>query len=71
MTHLLGVVVVLAAFVLRPVVTPLTLNWVSNVVLAAVIVGDVVLARRARATGAGHGRLNDEGPILVGTGPES
>lgn len=51
-THLVGVVVVLAAFGLRSFVTPLTLNWVSNLVLAAVIVTDVVLARRAapRAT---------------------
>ena len=49
MTHLLGVVAVLAAFGLRPVVTPLTLNWVSNAVLAAVIVGDV----RARAADGG------------------
>ncbi|WP_051275143.1 low temperature requirement protein A [Cellulomonas sp. URHD0024] len=45
-THLLGVVAVLAAFLLRPVVTPLTLNWVSNLLLAAVIAGDVALARR-------------------------
>ncbi len=45
-THLIGVVVVLAAFLLRSVVTPLTLNWVSNAVLAAVIIGDVLLARR-------------------------
>ena len=44
--HLLGVVVALAAFGLRTSVTPLTLSWVSNLVLAAVIVGDVALARR-------------------------
>ncbi|WP_051639902.1 low temperature requirement protein A [Cellulomonas sp. URHE0023] len=45
-THLLGVVAVLGAILLRPVVTPLTLSWLSNLVLAAVIVGDVVVARR-------------------------
>jgi len=48
--HLLGVVVVLGAYLLRGVVTPLTLNWVSNLVLAAVIVGDVVRARHAPGT---------------------
>ena len=45
--HLLGVVVLVAAFALRFVVTPLALNWVSNMVLAAVIVGDVLQARQA------------------------
>jgi len=44
--HLLGVVAALAAYLLRSVVTPLGLSWVSNLVLAAVIAGDVVLARR-------------------------
>jgi len=44
--HLLGVVVALAAFLLRGSLTPLALSWVSNLVLAAVIVGDVALARR-------------------------
>ena len=56
-THLLGVVAALAAFLLRPVVTPLTLSWVSNLVLAAVIVGDVVLARRAASRTSARGRL--------------
>ncbi|WP_426594056.1 low temperature requirement protein A [Cellulomonas sp. McL0617] len=51
-THLLGGAVVLAAFALRFVVTPLTLNWVSNLVLAAVIVGDVLIARRTAARSA-------------------
>ena len=48
-THLVGVVVVLAAFLLRDALTPLALNWASNGVLLAVIVGDVVLSRRGRA----------------------
>ena len=38
---------VLAVFLLRDALTPLALNWVSNAVLLAVIVGDVVLGRRA------------------------
>ncbi|WP_315098784.1 low temperature requirement protein A [uncultured Cellulomonas sp.] len=46
--HLAGVVVVLAVFLMRDSLTPLALNWVSNSVLLAVIVGDVVLARRGR-----------------------
>ncbi|GEK22397.1 low temperature requirement protein A [Cellulomonas xylanilytica] len=46
--HLVGVVVVLAVFLLRDALTPLALNWVTNGVLLAVIVGDVVLARRGR-----------------------
>ena len=48
MAHLVGVVVVLAVFLLRDALTPLALNWVSNGVLLAVIVGDVVLGRRGR-----------------------
>ena len=32
----------------RDALTPLALNWVSNGVLLAVIVGDVVLGRRSR-----------------------
>ncbi len=48
MAHLVGVVVVLAVFLLRDALTPLALNWVTNGVLLAVIVGDVVLARRGR-----------------------
>ena len=48
-THLVGVVVVLAAFLLRDALTPLALNWASNGVLLAVIVCDVVLSRRGRA----------------------
>ena len=35
--------------------TPLTLNWVSNAVVLAVIVGDVVLARTR--TGPGTARV--------------
>ena len=46
--HLVGVVVVLAVFLLRDALTPLALNWVTNGVLLAVIVGDVLLARRGR-----------------------
>jgi low temperature requirement protein LtrA len=44
--HLVGVVVVLGAVSLQDVVSPLALNWLSNAVLLAVIVGDVVRARR-------------------------
>ncbi|MBO3100903.1 low temperature requirement protein A [Cellulomonas fengjieae] len=43
--HLAGVVLVLALFGLRDALTPLGLNWLSNGVLLAVIVGDVVRAR--------------------------
>ena len=46
--HLVGVVVVLGVFLLRDALTPLALNWVSNGVLLAVIVGDVLLDRRRR-----------------------
>jgi low temperature requirement protein LtrA len=46
--HLVGVVVVLGVFLVRDAMTPLALNWVSNGVLLAVIVGDVVVDRRAR-----------------------
>jgi low temperature requirement protein LtrA len=46
--HLVGVVAVLAVFLLRDALTPLALNWVSNGVLLAVIVGDVVVGRRGR-----------------------
>ncbi|WP_456787836.1 low temperature requirement protein A [Cellulomonas sp. P5_C5] len=46
--HLLGVVAVLGVFLLRDAVTPLALNWVTNGVLLAVIVGDVVVGRRGR-----------------------
>lgn len=46
--HLVGVVAVLGVFALRDAASPLALNWVSNAVLLAVIVGDVVLARRGR-----------------------
>nr|WP_246280713.1 low temperature requirement protein A [Cellulomonas humilata] len=44
--HLVGVAAVLAAFALRDSASPLALNWVSNAVLLAVIVGDVILGRR-------------------------
>ena len=50
--HLVGVVVVLAVFLLRDALTPLALNWVSNGVLLAVIVGDVLLDRRRRTATA-------------------
>ncbi|KQR11849.1 low temperature requirement protein A [Cellulomonas sp. Leaf334] len=43
--HLVGVALVLGVFLLRDTMTPLALNWVSNGVLLAVIVGDVVLGR--------------------------
>lgn len=46
--HLVGVVVVLGVFLVRDAMTPLALNWVSNGVLLAVIVGDVVLDRVRR-----------------------
>ena len=46
--HLVGVAAVLGVFALKDTATPLALNWVSNAVLLAVIVGDVVLARRGR-----------------------
>jgi hypothetical protein len=42
------VVLVLGVFLLHDLMTPLALNWVSNGVLLAVIVGDVVLGRRGR-----------------------
>jgi low temperature requirement protein LtrA len=46
--HLVGVLVVLVVFLLHDAMTPLALNWVSNGVLLAVIVGDVVVGRRGR-----------------------
>ncbi|WP_421742405.1 low temperature requirement protein A [Cellulomonas sp.] len=46
--HLVGVVAVLVVFALKDTASPLALNWASNAVLLAVIVGDVVLARRGR-----------------------
>lgn len=46
--HLVGVVVVLGVFLVRDAMTPLALNWVSNGVLLAVIMGDVVLDRVRR-----------------------
>ncbi|KQY46162.1 low temperature requirement protein A [Cellulomonas sp. Root137] len=46
--HLVGVAAVLGVFALKDTASPLALNWVSNAVLLAVIVGDVVLARRGR-----------------------
>lgn len=46
--HLVGVVVVLGAFALRDALSPLAMNWLSNGVLLAVIIGDVVLGRRGR-----------------------
>ena len=46
--HLVGVAAALALFAARGGLSPLALNWVSNAVLLAVIVGDVVLARRGR-----------------------
>jgi len=49
--HLVGVVVVLAVFGLRDAFTPLALNWVSNGVLLAVIVGDVVRSRMQQQPG--------------------
>jgi low temperature requirement protein LtrA len=45
--HLGGVVAVLVLAALRDVVTPLTLSWLTNAVLLAVLVGDVLRARRA------------------------
>lgn len=68
-THLLGFVVVLAAVLLRPVVTPLTLTWASNVVLAAVIVGDVLLVRRtARLAGTTKARSSTDRARIDGAG---
>ncbi|MBO9553510.1 low temperature requirement protein A [Cellulomonas sp.] len=48
--HLGGVVVALGLALLRGAVTPLTLSWLTNAVLLAVLVGDVVRARRAAAS---------------------
>lgn len=45
--HLLGVVALAALFAIRETMSPLTLNWVSNGVLLVVILGDVLVARRA------------------------
>jgi len=45
MPHLAGLVVVLVLPVSRDVVPPLTLSWVTNAVLLAVFLGDVVVTR--------------------------
>ena len=47
--HLVGIVAVVVLFAAHPWAAPLTLNWVSNAVLLAVIVGDVVVSRREPA----------------------
>jgi low temperature requirement protein LtrA len=47
--HLVGVVVLVLLFATYPVLSPLAVNWVSNGVLLAVILGDVVISRRAAA----------------------
>ncbi|WP_158580679.1 low temperature requirement protein A [Cellulomonas rhizosphaerae] len=44
--HLVGTLVVLAAFALHGAVTPLVLSWLANAVMVGVIVGDVLLERR-------------------------
>ncbi|AEE47665.1 low temperature requirement protein A [Cellulomonas fimi] len=45
--HLGGGAAALALVLLAPVVTPLTLSWLTNTVLLTVILGDVAVARRA------------------------
>jgi low temperature requirement protein LtrA len=59
--HLVGVVVVLAVFLLRGALSPLALNWVSNAVLLAVIVGDVVRGRRKPGPRTGLSGSGDGG----------
>jgi len=43
--HLVGAVAAVAAFALHGALTPLTLSWVTNAVLLAVLVGDVLRQR--------------------------
>ena len=51
--HLAGVVALALLFLTYPVLSPLAINWISNGVLLAVIVGDVARGRRVVAAGSG------------------
>jgi low temperature requirement protein LtrA len=46
MSHYVGVAVLVGLFVLHPVLSPLALNWATNLVLFAVVVADEVRWRR-------------------------
>lgn len=46
MSHYLGVAVLVGLFALHPILSPLALNWASNLVLLAVVVADEVRWRR-------------------------
>lgn len=50
--HVAGVLALGALFLAHPWLSPLTLNWVSNGVLLAVILGDVALSRAEETTTA-------------------
>lgn len=54
--HVAGVLALGALFAVHPWTAPLALNWLSNAVLLAVIVGDVVVSRRELRGAAGGER---------------
>ncbi|MFE4465277.1 low temperature requirement protein A [Oerskovia sp. NPDC056781] len=49
--HVAGVLALGLLYLSYPVLSPLAINWVSNGVLLAVILGDVALSRRASSAG--------------------
>jgi len=51
LSHFAGVVALAALFAAHSVLTPLALNWLSNLVLLAVVIADEVGFRRNRARG--------------------
>jgi low temperature requirement protein LtrA len=51
LSHFAGVIALVALFAGHAALTPLTLNWLSNVVLLAVVIADEVGFRRNRARG--------------------
>ena len=53
--HLVGALVAAAVVALRDIMSPLALSWTTNVVMLAVLVGDVALQRRARSSTASSG----------------
>jgi low temperature requirement protein LtrA len=51
LSHFAGVLALVALFAAHPLLSPLTLNWLSNVVLLVVVIADEVGFRRNRARG--------------------